>query len=82
MKIQRVWKGTQDGFDIEKFNKSAFRKNPVLLLFKTEFGKTFGGFTSIKNNDGDGFVKDDKAFIFSLSQEKIFPLIEPEHAIY
>ena len=48
-------------------------KSPILVLGKTPKGYIFGGYTTVLTNFNEScYLEDDKAFVFSLNQKKIF----------
>ena len=50
--------------------KKVVDKENLLYVIKSEFGKVFGGFMSIKRiSQGRGFHTDKEAFIFSLTNK-------------
>ncbi len=69
------------GSDI--FHKKCDKKGPTLVLFKIEKQDIrFGGFTSVSWDSVSKEKYDDKAFIFSLNNQKIFKTTNPKSSIY
>lgn len=74
--------------DLDNFHKKCDNIGPTLSLFQIKIQKNlkylkwcFGGYTSINWDCSNSFKKDDKAFIFSITKEKLFRVKDPSHSI-
>ena len=66
--------GSKQGWSPAGFHEYCDDKGPTITVFKSSAGKVFGGFASVswESRQDLEFVKDDKAFIFSLDLKRIF----------
>ncbi|KAJ5074632.1 pep-cterm sorting domain-containing protein [Anaeramoeba ignava] len=67
-KMKLAFSVTRDGFDCSIFHKKCDNQGKTLVLIQTTENFIFGGFTQVgwKNNMGNNFIKDEKAFLFTL----------------
>ena len=56
--------------------------NTLTFIKSDKFNRVFGGFTSKPWISLFGDTKDDEAFIYSVSDQKIFPIETPDKAMY
>ena len=80
MKVQRVerlFRASEHGFSAEAFHQKCDNQEDTLVLVRTEFGKTIGGYTHYPWTSHSGeHVRDSghRAFLFSLDmREKFVP---------
>ncbi len=67
MKLNLIYKATQDGFKVNDFHSRCDNKGPTISIIKSEFGKTFGGFTNLNWHNCDSYVSSSGlSFIFQL----------------
>ena len=77
-----MYSGSKNGWSTSTFHSMCDNKGPTLTIFKSSAAKIFGGFTMISWTCLQGFKQDDKAFIFSADNLKIYNIIKPDEAIY
>ena len=67
-KIENIYNGSRDGWEIAVYKEKVFNKGPTLIILKTTQGAICGGYTS-KNWDGSSKYTDDiDAFVFNMTQ--------------
>ena len=80
-----LYRGSRDGYRASDFHSKCDGKKNQLTLIKSESGRIFGGYQSkprISPPVGDWKSSDDKsAFIFSVSDQKKFPVSNSKKAI-
>ena len=70
-KIENIYNGSRDGWEIAVFKQKVFNKGPTLIILKTTNGAICGGYTS-KNWDGSKQYTDDiDAFVFNMTHKYI-----------
>ncbi|KAJ5068346.1 e3 ubiquitin-protein ligase [Anaeramoeba ignava] len=81
-KMKKGFSAKKDGFKAKKWHKKVDRKGKTLVIIKTKDNFIFGGFTQVgwtndkskwieeDRNDGEGYIQDENAFIFSLRNDK------------
>ena len=81
-KINLLYQATINGDTSVDFKNHCNEKGPTLTLVKTNNNEVFGGFTKCNlTNNHFRFGYDEDAFLFSISNKKIFDVIKPEQAI-
>jgi len=81
IKYKLLYKASVDGDTATAFHNKCDKIPNTLVLIKASGDKRFGGFTT-QTWDGDDINKeDDKCFIFSIDNMKIYDIIEGEEAI-
>ena len=67
VKVELLYKATQDGYSVPSFHKHCDNMGPTITLAKNTPGYVFGGYTS-KNwaCSGGSYVIDPTAFLFKL----------------
>ena len=77
VRIEKIFRASEYNFEAAKFHQYCDNKNDTLVLIRTEFGKTIGGYTHYPWISSNGeYVHDSekRAFIFSLDlKEKYIP---------
>ena len=71
---------SEDGPEPATFHKKCDSKKGTLTVITTKEGQVFGGYTSV-SWDGDTQKRDDCAFLFSVTQNKKFPIKDARIAI-
>ena len=74
-KVERLFRASEHGFSADTFHKKCDNKEDTLVLVRTNFGKTIGGYTHYPWTSASGEWVDDsrrRAFIFSLDMEEKF----------
>ena len=81
--INLIYRATEEGDKIEKFNNICSNIENELIIIKTNKNYIFGGFTKTgwKENKGKDFY-DSNAFIFSYNLKKIYNIKKPEYALH
>ena len=81
-----IYKATRDGSRASDFHNQCDNANNNLSIVKTKKGKIFGGFTTKNWKEQKGandFHKcDEKAFVFSINNKKIYNIKDKNRAIY
>ena len=85
IKFSPLFSTDRDSDSAGEFHKKCDGKDKILVLVKTKTGRKFGGFTSAQfvwNNDG--YISDQKAFLFSLDKNKCYKILtdDADNAIY
>ena len=68
--FELIYRATRDGDTTKDFHRMCDNKAPMIFLFKTPKEYIFGGYTTTVLNNPDNkdfYLKDDKAFVFSLN---------------
>ena len=79
-KVENIYNGSRDGWEIAVFKDKVFKKGPTLIILKTSEGAICGGYTS-KNWDGsDKWTDDIDAFVFNMTQR--YNCNDTTYAIY
>ena len=81
LSLNLLYRATRDG-EIKNFHEKCDNKNDVLVIIKTKNGLIFGGYTEIGFKNYGESIKDENAFVFSYSKEKIYENIKDKSAIY
>ena len=69
--LELIFKGSRDGFKSADFNRLCIKPN-TLSVVESEFGKVFGGFTSLAwQTNAAAWKPDEKAWIFSLTHRTV-----------
>ena len=80
--IKMLYQATKHGDTSEDFKKHCNNKGPTLTIIKSENDEIFGGFTKSNwNNENFAYGQDEDAFLYSITNKKIFDVIKPEKAI-
>jgi len=68
-KFTLLFRGNRDTFKAARFHELCDNKGPTLSIIKSKCGKVFGGYTSTAWSSVRGYKKDEKAFLFSLTNK-------------
>ena len=63
------------------FHRYCDKKGPTVTICKGSNGQIFGGYVTVPFSCDNQTHYDDKAFLFSLTNMKKFPIIKKEHAV-
>eukprot|EP00347_Sterkiella_histriomuscorum_P002549 403367724 len=67
-----LYQGSQDGFTCAQFHQKCDNQGGVVIFILSEFGQTFGGYSSISwNNSVNNWMADAQAFVFQLTKRSI-----------
>ena len=82
--IKKLYQATIDGGNSEIFHKKCDNIANTLILIKSEGKRRFGGFTPIPWKSEENYIKDpeEKTFVFSLDNKKIYYLNNSDNAVY
>ena len=82
--MKRLYQATIDGGDPINFHSKCDNIPNTLVFVKSEGNRRFGGFTPIPWKSNGGFLQDNenKTFVFSLDNKKIYYLISGRNAVY
>ena len=82
--IKKLYQATIDGGNSEIFHKKCDNIANTLILIKSEGKRRFGGFTPIPWKSEENYIKDpeEKTFLFSLDNKKIYYLNNSDNAVY
>ena len=74
VRVERIFRASEHNFKAAAFHKYCDNKEDTLMLVRTEFGKTIGGYTHYPWTSNNTSVNDPgcKAFIFSLDMKEKF----------
>ena len=82
--IKKLYQATIEGGNSERFHKKCDNIANTLILIKSEGKRRFGGFTPIPWKSEENYIKDpeEKTFVFSLDNKKIYYLNNSDNAVY
>ena len=77
---QLIFRASEHGFNAAKFHEYCDNTPNTLVLARTEYGRTVGGFTPCLWNNKDGFVADETlhSCLISVDQKQIFKIKEAD----
>ena len=78
-----IYRLTRDNLSYESYVNKINNKSNLLLLYFTGNKRIFGAFikTKLENIQSRKIFKDENAFVFSLDNNKIYKILQPENAI-
>ena len=83
--MELIYRDSKDGFGYENIVNKIDNKSNLIFLFFTGNNRIFGNYTKTKleniRSSKDHYYKDEKAFVFSLNNNKIYKVLKPEKAI-
>ncbi len=68
-RLANIYKGSRDGWTIEKFVEKVFNKGATLILLKTTKNAICGGFTTVSWETKGGYKRDTEAFVFNVDNK-------------
>lgn len=77
-----IYRATQMGYSAQKFHEAVDGVSHTVTLINDQRGFIIGGYTSQSWTSERGFRADMEAFIFNLSSQRVYPVRDPEQAIY
>jgi len=82
-----LYRASRDGFKAKDFHSKSDGHSNTIVIIKVKNGDIIGGYTSVKWESPsfeDVYVKDDFAFLFSITKNKIYKIKEnmKHYAIY
>ena len=75
-RVERLFKASEHGFSAKAFHEKCDNQEDTLVLVRTEFGKTIGGYNHYAWDSKSGWLSYSgrRAFLFSLDmREKFVP---------
>ena len=72
IKLKLIFKSSRDGSTSNDFHKFCDGKSPTISIIETTSNAIFGGFLNIEWKNEGGDTKDDKSFLFSFNNKKIY----------
>ena len=72
LKFELIYTASKNGDDNINFHKFCDGKGPTITLFKGKNGHIFGGYLTVPFSSDGKYHYDDKAFLFSLTNNKKF----------
>ncbi len=81
-KYKLIFQASKDGDSALSFHSICDKISNIIVLVETKQGKRFGGYTSVKFGGTSHLKKDNKAFLFSLDNQKIYKINSDKYAIY
>ena len=81
LKFELIFTASINGDNAKDFHRSCDGKGPTVTIVKGKNGHIFGGYVTVPfSSDGQSHY-DDKAFLFSLTNNKKFPIKIKEQAV-
>jgi len=81
LKFKLIFSATKNGDKNSDFHKYCDGKGPTVTIVKGENGHIFGGYVTVLYSSDNQSHYDDKAFLFSLTNMKKFPIKIKEKAV-
>ena len=81
IKFKLLYQATKNGDKISDIENSVYNCSPTLFLVYTKKGIKCGGFTNAFWKSDSNYKIDNKAFLFNLTNKKIFHIKNPNQAI-
>jgi hypothetical protein len=82
LRLNLIYKSTRDGIKFENFHSKCDNMGPTITLIKSEFGKTFGGYTNLNWNKRGWISGTGKSFIFQLDYNTKHKCLNAKKEIY
>ena len=74
--LEQIYKASCNGDNINAFHQNCDNIKNTLIIIKTDDKKIFGGFTCAEWDKSNKYKFDDNAFLFSLDNYEIYPILE------
>jgi hypothetical protein len=68
-RVTKLYRGKEDGCNSTNFHSKCGDQGYTLSIIKSNLGYTFGGYTT-KCWSGDGLIRDNESFVFSLDKKE------------
>ena len=81
LKFDLLFTASINGDTAEDFHKYCDGKGPTMTVVKGKNGYIFGGYVTVPFSSDNKYHYDDKAFLFSLTNMKKFPMKMKEYAV-
>ena len=79
--LELLFKKSKNGDSTEAFHNLCDNKGPTLTFIESSEGFIFGGYTPLDWSITDDWKSDDKTFLFSLSNNRIYKKLNVEKSI-
>lgn len=76
LKLNQIYKASCNGDNINAFHQNCKNIPNTLILIITDDKRKFGGFTQAEWDNSNKTKFDDKAFLFSLDNNEIYPILD------
>ena len=76
-----IFTASINGDNAKDFHKYCDGKGPIVTIVKGKNGHIFGGYVTVPFSSNSKYHYDDKAFLFSLTNIKKFPIKIKEQAV-
>ena len=73
--LEQIYKASCNGDNIDSFHSKCDNIKYTLILIISDDRKKFGGFTCAEWDNSNKYKYDDKAFLFSLDSNEIYPIL-------
>ena len=73
--IKQIFKASSNGDNINAFHDCCTYVQNIFVLILTDEKKCFGGFSRAEWNNNNKYKSDDTAFIFSINNREIYPIL-------
>ncbi|CDW75500.1 tldc domain-containing protein [Stylonychia lemnae] len=70
-KCKLLYRASRDGFKAANFHQLCDNQGPTVCFIESEHKEIFGGYTSVPWTSESKYIKDSRAFVFSLSKNTI-----------
>lgn len=80
VKYTLLYSANFDGKTINDFHSFCDNKGPTLLIIRADSNFVFGGYTVVSWDNSGQYKRDDKAFLFSENNKKVYLIEDPEKA--
>ena len=81
LKFEKIFTASVNGDKAENFHNQCDYKGPTVTIVKATNGHIFGGYITVPFSSDNKAHYDDKAFLFSLTNKKKFPIKIKEEAV-
>ena len=81
-KSKLLYRKSLHGDNYKNFHDLCDNQGPNLILIKSKEGFIIGGYTPLSWNNVGGWKGDNDTFLFSLTNEKIYPKINKDGSIF
>eukprot|EP00347_Sterkiella_histriomuscorum_P005233 403357381 len=72
--LNLLYQGSRDGFSAKNFHQLCDNQGPTVAFVLSEYGQTFGGYTSVSWTSNNSQIGDSKAFLFQLNKKSVHPI--------
>lgn len=82
LSFELIFKASENGDSSEEFHKFCDGKGPTVVIVKGKNCHIFGGYLTVPFSSDNKYHYDDKAFLFSLTNKKRFPIKIKDKAVF